>query len=111
MACFTAPAAVAVVTTLFRKKIPAKYHVNWLNALLWGGTAGLALEHVAHEEIVFYPPYLTAMASAADAATMIHEIMTIGVMMLVACVALWAGMVAVASMVEERKSTKTSHLA
>lgn len=36
MACFTAPAAVAIVTTVFRKRIPEKYHINWLNALLWG---------------------------------------------------------------------------
>lgn len=105
MACFTAPAAVAIVTTLFRKKIPAKYHINWLNTLLWGGTAGLALEHVAHEEIVPYFPYLTAMKSAADTATMVSEILSIGVMMLVVCVVVWAVMVYVASRLEAGAKT------
>jgi drug/metabolite transporter (DMT)-like permease len=105
MACFTAPAAVAIVTTLFRKRIPAKYHINWLNTLLWGGTAGLALEHVAHEEIVPYFPYLTAMKSAADTATMVSEILSIGVMMLVVCVVVWAVMVYVASRFEAGAKT------
>ena len=111
MACFTAPATVAVVTTLFRKEIPEKYHINWLNTLLWGGTAGLALEHVAHGEIVPYFPYLTAMKSAADTAAMVHEILTVGVMMLIACVAVWAVMVYAASMMETKTKTKARHLA
>jgi len=109
MGCFTAPAAVAVVTTLFRKVIPEKYHVNWLNALLWGGTAGLALEHVAHGEIVFYPPYLTAMTTAADAASMVQEILMTGVAMSIACVVVWAVLVTASSVMESR--AKARHLA
>ena len=85
-----------IITTIFRKKIPEKYHINWLNMLIWGGVAGLALEHFASGEIVPYPPFLTAMANPADMAVMVQEIMTIGVGMLVACVAVWAIMVYVA---------------
>lgn len=98
--------AVGIVTTIFRKKIPAKYHIGWFNALTLGGSAGLALEHVAHGEIVPYPPFLTAMANPADAAIMFHEIMTIGLAMLLACIAAWGIMLYVASYI--RHSTKTS---
>ncbi|MFH1722755.1 MAG: hypothetical protein ABH950_09160 [Candidatus Altiarchaeota archaeon] len=94
MACFTAPAAVGIVTTVFRKKIPAKYHIEWFNTLVWGGSAGLFLEHLASGEIVPYPPFLTAMANPADTVTMLAEILAIGVPMLLACVGLWAIMVA-----------------
>jgi hypothetical protein len=111
MACFTGPAAVAVVTTIFRKKIPEKYHIGWLNMLLWGGTAGLALEHVAHQEIVFYFPYLTAMKTAADTATMIQEIITLGGGMLIACLTVWAVMVVVSNKLEEKASAETAQKA
>ena len=106
MACFTAPAAVGIVSTVFRKKIPAKYHINWLNTLIWGGTAGLALEHVAHGEITPFFPFLTAMKTPADTAAMFSEILTVGVGMLIACVLVWAVMVAVASRMEARAKAK-----
>ncbi len=102
MACFSAPTAVAIVTTACRKKIPEKYHINWLNAMLWGGTAGLALEHVAHGEIVPYFPFLTAMKSAQDTAVMFQEILTVGVGMLVVCLIVWALMVFVAWKLEAK---------
>jgi hypothetical protein len=106
MACFTAPASVAIVTTVCRKKIPAKFHINWLNRLLWGGTAGLALEHVAHGEIVPYFPFLTAMQNPEDTAVMVHEILTTGVLMLVACVAVWIVMVTVAARLKTASPAK-----
>jgi hypothetical protein len=93
MACFLVPAAVAVVTTVFRKKIPEKLHIMWLNMLLWGGVVALALEHVAHEEIVPYFPFLSAMSDPADTATMLGEMATIGTTMLMASVAVWMVMV------------------
>ena len=93
MACFLMSMAVAGFTTAFRRKFPAKYHINWLNMLLWGGVGGLALEHVASGEIILSPPFLTAMASSADTAVMLQELATIGTAMLVGCVAVWAVMV------------------
>lgn len=93
MACFLVPGAVAVVTTVFRKNIPEKLHIAWLNILLWGGVFALALEHVAHEEIVPYPPFLSAMSNPADTATMLGEMATIGTSMLFVCVATWLAMV------------------
>ena len=111
MACFAAPTAVAIVTTLFRKKIPKEYHINWLNTLLWGGTAGLAVEHVAHGEITPFFPFLTAMKTPADTAAMFSEILTVGVGMLIACVFVWAVMVAVASRMEARSKAKARQAA
>jgi len=102
MACFAAPAAVGILTTVFRKKIPEKYHIKWLNTMLWGGVIGLALEHVAHQEIVSYFPYLTAMASPADTAVMFHEILTVGVGMTVACIAAWIVMLKAYSILEAK---------
>jgi hypothetical protein len=93
MACFLVPTAVAVVTTVFRKKIPEKLHIMWLNILLWGGVVALALEHVAHEEIVPHFPFLSAMSDPADTATMLGEMATIGTTMLLACVGVWLVMV------------------
>jgi len=95
MACFLVPTAVAVVTTVFRKKIPEKLHIMWLNVLRWGGVVALALEHVAHEEIVPYFPFLSAMSDPADTATMLGEMATIGTTMLLACVAVGLVMVVV----------------
>jgi uncharacterized membrane protein len=111
MACFSASMAAAIVTTVFRKKIPAKYHIEWFNTLVWGGTAGLALEHVAHGEIVPYFPFLTAMANPADAAIMFHEILTVGGAMLLACIATWGIMLYVASYIEQSAKAKTAQTA
>jgi hypothetical protein len=111
MGCFTAPMALGIVTTVFRKKIPARYHMNWLNTMLWGGTLGLVMEHIAHQEVVPYFPFLTAMKSPADAAALFHEIMTIGVGMAAACILAWAVMVVVASIVESKTKTEVRQLA
>jgi len=60
MACFVVPTAAAIVTTAVSKKVPEKYHINWLNSMLWGGVVMLAVEHISHGEVVPYPPFLTA---------------------------------------------------
>lgn len=110
MACFTAPASIAIVTTICRKKIPEKYHINWLNSLLWGGVAGLALEHVAHGEIVPFPPFFTAMKNPADTVTMFHEILTTGVAMLVACVIVWIAIVLIAASLKAKTQIKAAQM-
>ncbi|MCX6801981.1 MAG: hypothetical protein NT067_02600 [Candidatus Diapherotrites archaeon] len=90
-------AIIATAAWVFASK---KYHT-----LLGGGTIGLALEHVAHQEIVPYFPYLTAMKSVADTATMLNEIATIGMAMLLACIAVWATMVVIASAIQAPAKT------
>lgn len=109
MACFILPMSLAIVVGAIRKKIPATYHINWLLMLLGGGVVALALEHIAHEEIVMYPPFLTAMSSPADIAVMLQEMATVGSAMLLACVGIWIVMVIYASRMEDTK-LKNQHV-
>ena len=109
MACFIVPMALAIGIGAIRKKISAKYHINWLIALLGGGVVALAVEHIAHGEVVMYPPFLTAMSSPSDTAVMLHEMATVGVAMAVVCVAVWIAMVLYVSRVEDAKSKLKHH--
>ncbi|MGN1044900.1 MAG: hypothetical protein ACI4Q9_02960 [Candidatus Methanomethylophilaceae archaeon] len=93
MACFLVPAAVGVVTTVFRKRIPEEYHINWLNIMIWGSVVALLVEHIWHGEIVPWFPFLTAMNDPADTAEMLVEMAQIGIPMLLVTVAAWAVMV------------------
>ena len=127
MACFLVPAAEAVVTTIAAKvmrsketdpetvkvqldgaelveaeKIPFSRKLGWLNKLLWGGSGLLAFEHVWHGEVVPWFPFLTAASDPANAAEMLHEMSTAGVTMAVLVTAVWAGMLAVSSVIEKR---------
>ena len=97
MACFLAPMATGIVTTVFRKKIPAALKIGWLNIMLWGGVAMLAIEHIAHGELVFYPPFLTAMQNPADIPVMLQELATVGGTMTIAIVLIWIILVAITS--------------
>jgi len=89
MACFIAPMSLAIVTTLFRKKIPNAFRIGWLNIMLWGGVIMLAVEHIAHEEVVLYPPFLTAMQNTADIPIMLQEMATVGGTMTLAILFMW----------------------
>jgi hypothetical protein len=102
MACFVVPLATGVVTTVFRKKIPAALKISWLNIMLWGGVAMLVVEHIAHGEVVLYPPFLTAMQDPAAIPTMVEEMVTIGGTMTIAIVVLWAVLVAISSKISAR---------
>jgi hypothetical protein len=97
MTCFLTPIATGIVTTVFRKKIPAALKIGWLNIMLWGGVAMLAIEHIAHGEVVFYPPFLTAMQNPADIPVMLQELATVGGTMTIAIVLAWIILVAITS--------------
>jgi hypothetical protein len=107
MACFLVPMGEAIVTTVVQKiaeKNEKKARVegtiktgltwsrrlSWLNKMLWGGTALLALEHVWHGEVILSPPFLTAMKNQADIAPMLHEVATVGVVMALCVTVIWA---------------------
>ena len=129
MACFTVPAAEAIITTIAGKiienkekkqalsgavstkadenseespKIKFSTKIGWLNKMLWGGSALLAFEHVWHGEVVPFFPFLTAASNPEDAAEMIHEMSTVGVTMAALVTLVWAGMVLVTSRIEKR---------
>ena len=115
MACFLVPAAEAIVTTVASKamkknSVPASEaeaqitfgsKLNWLNNLLWGGSALLALEHVWHGEVTPFFPFLTA-AAEGETAEMLMEMGTVGVGMAVLVTGVWAGMVLAAKAIAKR---------
>ena len=111
MACFTITAAEALVVTaaqvtvkVLENKGVIKYSTDengtvvdtkWskkigiLNGMLWGGSVLLALEHIFHGEVAFYPPFLTAMETPESTAEMLQEMGTVGVTMAIALTAIW----------------------
>ena len=123
MACFTVPAAEAIVTTIAGKiikskekhqtidaskkttdvsspKIPFSTKIGWLNKMLWGGSALLAFEHVWHGEVVPFFPFLTAVKNG-EASEILHEMATAGVSMALLVTAVWGIMVGVVSLFEK----------
>ncbi len=103
MACFLVPTTEAIVTTIVKKTTDKKEthnpfikRLNWLNNMLWGGSALLAFEHVWHGEIVPWAPFLTNGVSA------VQEMATAGVAMAAAVTAVWAGVVAVTNSMAKR---------
>ena len=123
MACFTVPAAEAIITTVAQKiikskeknqtvdasknttdvstpKIPFSTKIGWLNKMLWGGSALLAFEHVWHGEVVPFFPFLTAVENG-EAAEMLHEMATAGVSMALLVTVVWGIMVGVVSIFEK----------
>jgi hypothetical protein len=106
MACFLAPTAAAIVTSNIKKRIDPKYHLDWLNNMFWGGVVMLIVEHISHGEVVFYPPFFTAMKNPKDTLVMLKEISTIGVGMTIAIFIVWAIMVLVANKITNVSQNK-----
>jgi len=90
MACFLVPMGLALVTTALRKRFPENLRISWLNALLWGAVLMLAVEHLAHGEVVPYPPFLTKGISEV-----LPEMLQVGFPMTLSMVGVWGGMLAV----------------
>ena len=112
MACFTVPLATAVAAGAVKKVLPASAKKNpfaaklgWLGNLMFGGSFLLAIEHVYHGEIIFTPPFLTAVKDG-NAAEMLHEMATRGVAMAVLLFFVWVGMVAVSTWLERADEKK-----
>jgi len=97
MACFITPMATGIITTVFRKKIPAALKISWLNIMLWGGVAMLVIDHIANGEIMLYPPFLTAMQNPTAIPSVVQEMVIVGGTMTIAVVLIWAILVAITS--------------
>ncbi len=115
MACFLVPTTEAIVTTIIKKtadnkaekkgteiKNPFLKKMNWLNNMLWGGSALLAFEHVWHGEVTPFFPFLTNAATPESASEMLREMATSGVAMAALVSAVWVGMVLVTGAIEKR---------
>ena len=116
MACFTVPLATAVVTGAAKNALPESARKNpfvaklgWLGKMMFGGSFLLAIEHIYHGEIIFTPPFLTAVRDG-ETAGMLHEMATRGVAMTVLIVAVWAAMVAVSTMTERSVAKRRAEM-
>ena len=112
MACFTVPLATAVVASAAKTALPASAQKNpfvaklgWLGKMMFGGSFLLAIEHVYHGEIIFTPPFLTAVRDG-ETSGMLHEMATRGVAMTVLIGVVWVAMVAVSTWMERSRSTQ-----
>ncbi len=113
MACFLAPAGVAIVTTVVQKVVKNKekrsgageqaesaggkwtQRLRWLNTMLWGGVILLCLEHIWHGEVVPWPPFLTAMQTPGEVGSMLREIAIYGTTMTAVIIVAWGILVGV----------------
>jgi hypothetical protein len=134
MACFIVPGVEAIVVTIVNQalkakekntpkpashseakapvtaentKIPFSRKLKWLSQMLWGGSFLLAFEHVWHGEVTPWFPFLTAASDPADAAEMLHEMSTAGVLMAVLVTLVWIGMVCASNTLEKRDAQAT----
>ncbi len=104
MACFLVPMVLAIIISLVQKivrNLAEKIKLWILNALLWGGVILLAIEHVWHGEVVPWPPFLTAMTNPLNISTMLHEMLTVGIMMSVVTLATWGVMLVVSDYMQK----------
>ncbi len=110
MACFLVPTIIGGITHNHKEKFSDKWHINWLTTMIWGGSAGLAIEHIAHQEIVPWFPFLTAMSNPASTVTMLKEMAMVGIPMTLGLIAVWAIMVIVYEkvIVKDKSSSKTT---
>ena len=106
MACFTVPLATAAVATTVKSTLPETAKRNpfiaklgWLGNMMFGGSFLLAIEHIYHGEIIFTPPFLTAVKDG-NTSEMLHEMATRGVAMAVLLGVVWVAMVAISTLVE-----------
>ena len=112
MACFTVPLTTAVVTHTTKgmlpesaKKNPFVAKLGWLGKMMFGGSFLLAIEHVYHGEIIFTPPFLTAVKEGPKATSdMLHEMATRGVAMAVLLGVVWVAMVGISTWLERSKA-------
>ena len=129
MACFTAPLAEAIVISIVKSIVYKKHKTDelvktsqnndsgsittklgWLEKMLYGGSFLLAVEHIYHGEIVFYPPFLTAMRSPEEISVMLHEIATVGVGMAVLVTAVWGIAVGLSAFMHKRNQRELKGL-
>lgn len=108
MACFVAPLTEALIITVAKgiinkscaKKVTEDASANLklesfnkkisiLEKMLYGGSGLLAIEHIYHGEIIFYPPFLTAVKNG-EVSEMLREIATAGVSMALIVTGVWA---------------------
>lgn len=109
MACFLVPTSEAIVTTIIKHSAdkagaqnPFLRRMNWLNNMLWGGSALLAFEHVWHGEVTPWFPFLTNASTPEQASEMLREMATSGVAMAVLVTLAWVAMVCISISISKK---------
>ncbi len=108
MACFIVPASGAVISKFIagkaekQGKVSFAHKLGWLTKLLAGGSVLLVFEHLWHGEIVPFAPFLTAGKTEAFA-----EMSTVGMAMVLFCMAVWGVMLAVCAANERQYAKDT----
>jgi len=122
MACVIVPIAEAIIVSVILKKMKQggapstsgdgrpswTRKLEWLNKALWGGGFLLAIEHIWHGEITFWPPFLTAMSNPTDFEEMLHEMATVGVSMALFITAVWFIAAFVVDRLQQREPVETT---
>ena len=100
MACFIVPMVQAIATSIYcktaKKSISSpdaallKRQLPALEKMLWGGTIMLIVDHIINGELTWRFPFFTALGVEGGAATMLHEMLTVGLPISVAVTAVWA---------------------
>ncbi len=109
MACFLVPMGEALLTTALSKFLgkenSTRWRLNWLNNMLWGGVSLLAIEHIWHGEVTYYPPFLTALSSSEEIEVMLRELLTTGVPMAILVTVVWFVMAVIDNLIQKKEKT------
>ncbi len=110
MACFAVSAAAAATVAVVKRIVAKKENknvtvidenskfgsdskwstkLNYLELGLIGGSFLLAGEHLIHGEVSLLPPFLTATKTLEGTEAMLHEMGTVGVIMLLSIILAW----------------------
>ena len=107
MATAVVAGAVKAALPETARKNPFVAKLGWLGRMMFGGSFLLAIEHVYHGEIIFAPPFLTAVKDG-ETAGMLHEMATRGVAMAVLLVAAWVAMVAFSTAMDRAAAARAA---
>ena len=110
MACFIVPLVQAIGTTIYRKSMhkPASSalgrNIPALEKMLWGGSVMLSVDHIINGELTWRFPFFTALGVEGGAATMLREMLTVGVPMSVVLTLVWV----VYALIREKRPASVS---
>jgi len=101
MACFIIPLTQAIATTALRRHAaksasvntvqnPFHAHLPRLEAMLYGGSAMLIVDHILSGELMPVFPFFSALATEGGLTTMLREMLLVGIPMSLLVTALWA---------------------
>lgn len=110
MACFIVPLVQAIGTTIYRKSMHKHAssalgrNIPALEKMLWGGSVMLIVDHIINGELTWRFPFFTALGVEGGAATMLREMLTVGVPMSVVLTLVWV----VYALIREKRPASVS---